>query len=103
MSKEGLKNITLKEAKKKFGEESWIKYSNSFNEFWTNTDFQLKLLQKCNGRLDIAKVIFFHLREDSLKWMNSSIPALGNLTPLKCLKDENLRNKLKTCLFRFPV
>ena len=84
------------------GEESWIEYSNLFGEDWTNSDFQLKLLEKCNEKLDIAKVIFYHLQENSLKWMDSNVPALDNLTPLECLNDEKLINRLKECLHRFP-
>ena len=84
------------------GEDSWIKYSNLFGEDWTNSNFQLKLLEKCNGKLDIAKVIFYHLGENSLKWMDSNVPALEDLTPLECLNDEKLINRLKECLHRFP-
>ena len=84
------------------GEKSWIKYSNLFGDNWTNTEFQLKLLEMCNGQLDIAKVVFYHLRDNSIKWMNSNIPVLDNLTPLECLNDEKLINRLKVCLLRFP-
>lgn len=84
------------------GEESWIKYSSMFDDDWTNSDVQLKLLEMCNGQLDIAKVIFYHLGKSSLKWMNSNVPALDNLSPLECLNDENLIKRLKVCLHRFP-
>ena len=48
------------------GEKNWLEYSNLFEENQTNSDFQLKLLEKCNGKPDIAKVIFHHLRENSV-------------------------------------
>ena len=84
------------------GEESWSNYSSLFRDDWTNSELQLKLLEICNNQLDIANVIFYHLGEQSLKWMNSKVSALDNLTPIECLNDGDLIKRLKVCLHRFP-
>ena len=84
------------------GEEIWIKYSSLFGDDWTNSELQIKLLRICNDHLDIAKVIFYELGEGSIKWMNSKVPALDNLSPVECLNNEDLIKRLKVCLHRFP-
>lgn len=84
-------------------EESWLMYVSLFDNYWNKYEFQLELLAACNGHLDIAKVISYHLGDHSLKWMTSKVPALGDLTPLDCVNNDNLRDRLKVCLRRFPI
>ena len=85
------------------GEEGWNNYSSISNEFWVESDFQIKITQLLENRIDIAKVVFFHMGEGSINWLNSKVPALDNLTPLECLEKKQLVKRLKTCLMRFPV
>ena len=84
------------------GEESWIDYSSIFGDDWTDSNTQLQLLNICNGKIDLAKVINYHLGEQSIKWMSSNIPDLDNLAPIECLEDDKLINRLKVSLIRFP-
>lgn len=84
------------------GEESWTTYASYFREHWTDSALQLQLLKICGDRQDFASVIHFHMLEGSIVWMNSPIPALDHETPLNCLEDEILINRLKVCLMRFP-
>jgi len=82
------------------GDKSWTKYSNIFGEDWTDSDFQKEILALVNNQIDLAKVIYYHNTEFSIKWLNSKVPALDNLTPLECLKDIELTKRLKVCLMR---
>ena len=82
------------------GEKSWIEYSSIFGEDWTDSDFQKELLTLVNNQIDLAKVIYYHNTEFSIKWLNSKVIALDNLTPLECLKDIELTKRLKVCLMR---
>ena len=84
------------------GEQSWEEYSKLFGEHWTNSNLQRQLLQLCHERMDLAKVIDYHLGKQSLEWMKLKVPALDYLTPLECLNDEALTKRLKVCLMRFP-
>jgi len=85
------------------GDKNWIKHSNCFSEHWIDSDFQIKLLGYLDNRIDLAQVIFYHHKKNSISWLNSKVPALDNLTPLDCLNDEILTNRLKVCLMRSPI
>ena len=82
------------------GQKSWLEFSSNFNDEWKSSEFQKSLLNKLNNQIDIARVIYFHIGENSLEWLNKKIPALNNLTPLECLKTEKTTNRLKVCLMR---
>jgi hypothetical protein len=82
------------------GDDSWNKYSSIFGEDWTDSNFQKELLVLVNNQIDLAKVIYYHNTEFSIKWLNSKVPALDDLTPLECLKDIELTKRLKVCLMR---
>jgi len=85
------------------GEDKWNNYSECFKNEWNNDSFQLELLKKMKNKVDIARVIYFHNRKQSLVWINSEIPILDGLTPLECMENEDLTKRLKTCLMRFPI
>jgi len=82
------------------GQKNWLEFSSNFNEEWKSSEFQKTLLSKLNNQIDIASVVYFHIEEHSLEWINKKIPALSNLTPLECLKTEETTNRLKVCLMR---
>ena len=82
------------------GQSSWDKFIEVFDKNWKNSEFQKTLLLKVDNRIDLAKVIDYHIGETSLNWLDKNIPALDNLTPLECLKSEKLINRLKVCLMR---
>lgn len=82
------------------GEENWKVFFSCFENEWISSDFQNELLLKVGNQLDIAMVIYYHVQENSLKWICKKIPALDNLTPLECLKTEKTTKRLKECLMR---
>ena len=82
------------------GQSSWDKFIEVFDNNWKDSEFQKDLLSKVDNRIDLAKVIDYHFGETSLNWLDKNIPALDNLTPLECLKSDNLINRLKVCLMR---
>ena len=93
----------MEELEKYFkGENDWIEYSKNFGDDWNESEFQKELLVMLGNKIDLAKVIYYHCTELSIKWINSKIPALDNLKPVECLKDDELTKRLKVCLMRFP-
>ncbi len=81
------------------GDERWEQYVKVFE---TEELIDKTLLELCNNDKDLAQVIHFHLGQGSIAWMQSSIPALDNISPLECLKSETLTRRLRVCLMRFP-
>ena len=57
------------------GQKNWLEFSSNFDEDWKSSDFQKLLLNKLNNQADIAKVIYYHIGENSLKWIDKKIPA----------------------------
>jgi hypothetical protein len=84
------------------GDKGWKEYSNNFGNDWIESEFQSELLKQLENKIDLAKVIYYHCSEFSIKWINSKIPALDNLKPVECLKDVELIKRLKVCLMRTP-
>ena len=84
------------------GDEHWNSYAEAFDEHWIEDDIQKKLLEKLEGDIQLAKVINYHLVENSISWLYDNIPALDNLKPIECLKKRNLILRLRECLMRFP-
>ena len=82
------------------GQKKWKEYSSIFGDDWIDSDYQKLLLFKLDNRIDLAKVIYYHIRETSLDWLNKKIPALDELTPLQCLESEKTIDRLKACLMR---
>lgn len=82
------------------GEEKWLNFSANFGDDWENSDFQKKLLKQLNNKLDLAKVINYHIGKSSLDWVNKQIPILDGLSPKECLNDLQTEKRLKECLMR---
>lgn len=82
------------------GDKNWNKFSDNFGDDWVNSDFQKSLLGQVDNRLDLAKVINYHLGKTSLDWINTELPILDGLTPKECLKDKETENRLRECLMR---
>lgn len=78
----------------------WEEYVKLYESFWIESEYQKRLLSSLNGKIDIAKVIYGILEEDSQKWIEKIIPALGNIKPINCIDDEILSKRLKTMLTR---
>lgn len=84
-----------------YTEENWIRYAELFQDQWDATELQLELLETCNGNVELARVIHFHLADNCIDWMHRKIPALDDMKPVDCLETEDLLKKLKGCLMRF--
>jgi len=69
---------------------------------WTLSDSQARLIDKLNGEKELAIVIWGEFKESAFNWITKKIPALDNISPMDCLNDENLINRLKVCLLRMP-
>lgn len=83
-----------------YNDSYWKNYIDLYNRFWNNGEYQQLLLNDLQNNIDVAKVIYGIFEDDSLEWINTEIPALGNLKPKNCLEDENLLKRLKTLLTR---
>lgn len=83
------------------GEKTWNKFFEMCNDYndSQNEDFK-KLLKYLNNNFELTTVIFFRRGKHSIEWLNSNIPALDNLKPIECLKNEKLILRLKECLLR---
>ncbi|RWX51309.1 hypothetical protein VU01_11622 [Candidatus Electrothrix marina] len=84
------------------GDQAFIEYSENFIEFWETFKDKVQLLELLGHDLVIARPIAYHLGENYADWLNSSVPALDNATPLDCLKTADGIKRLKTCLRRLP-
>jgi hypothetical protein len=84
------------------GDQRFIEYSEVFIEFWETFEGKDKLLELLNQDIVIARPIAYHIEDNFEEWLNSSVPALDNATPLDCLKTASGIKRLKTCLERFP-
>ena len=84
------------------GDADWKEFSSLFDEQWISSDFQNSLLLKLDNKTDLAKVIYHHFLESSLKWINRKVPALNGLTPLECIQNEDTEMRLRECLMRMP-
>ncbi len=83
-----------------FDQQGWIKFASLGKAGFETCDFKEALIQKCGGYEDVAWVVYHHNRSQSLKWMNSKIPALGNKAPRAMVT--NKLESLKKVLWSFP-
>ena len=78
----------------------WDEFATLCKTEFSGCTFTEELISLCDGKEDIAWVVYRHNLDSSLDWMQSNIPALGGKSPKKCLRD-NLKN-LKQVLLTFP-
>lgn len=83
-----------------FDQQGWIKFSSLGVVKFEKCEFKEELIKKCGGNEDIAWVVYHHNGSQSLKWMNSKIPALGNKSPRSMIT--NKLESLKKVLWSFP-
>lgn len=86
------------------GEEKWDRFVSFYSDKWEQCENKELILSLYDYNDDIAKVIYGieGSVKDVLALTSYKVPALGGLTPLDCLKDENLKKRLKTMLMRKP-
>lgn len=90
------------ELEKYYNKKDWDNLVDLCRGNWTNSSLQVELLKTLNGMLDIAIVLWMTHKSASSNWIKSGIPALDNLRPIDCLKNEKLIKRLKVCLLRIP-
>lgn len=81
-------------------EESWIEFSDLYKGKRQNFNEKIKVLNLLNFDERLTDVIFGIFENNSFKWINNSVPALGNLKAVECLGNPNLEKRLKVCLMR---
>ena len=80
------------------GNIAWNKFAKICENIKTkNTD---KLLDIFNNDKKLVNVIEYRLMDESIKWIESRIPALNNIRPIDCVKNDKLIKRLKECLLR---
>ena len=77
-------------------ESSWVAFAQLCEPKFSECEFKNELLTLCGEDQKLAAVIFYQTQSNALKWMNKSIPALGNRTPSKSILSQP--NKLKSVL-----
>lgn len=77
-------------------ESSWVTFAQLCEPKFNECKFKKKLLSQCGENQQLAAVIYYQTQSNALKWMNTNIPALGNMTPLKSITSQP--NKLKSVL-----
>jgi hypothetical protein len=83
---------------KYYNENNWEKFSELCKDYHSNNTE--KLIEKLNMDMELSKVIDKIVGESSVDWINRKIPALNNITPIECLKNRKLKNRLKVMLMR---
>jgi hypothetical protein len=83
------------------GRDAWQGLVRAHAENWPSCDFQDALLKHLHGNIEIAKVIYSHVGDDALNWIDRPIPALDGLTPIQCLI-EGKKKRLQEMLMRMP-
>lgn len=82
------------------GDEAWRSFALICSDDWGKCVFKTELLENLDGREEEAMVIYYRLLDDAIVWLNTKIPALENLTPLECVKNDQLRKRLREVLLR---
>ncbi|SFQ38418.1 MbcA/ParS/Xre antitoxin family protein [Enterovibrio norvegicus] len=81
--------------------EGWNKYVSCFRENFEGCTFKSELISKCGGNEDIAIAIYYHSRENALKWMDSPVPALDNKVPSREISNGG-SNLVRQVIWRIP-
>lgn len=81
--------------------EDWSNYVSCFSTNFESCTFKDELIKKCCGNEDIAIAIYYHCRNNALKWMDSAVPALANKIPSMEISAGNV-NAVREVIWRFP-
>jgi hypothetical protein len=83
---------------KYYDENNWKKFSELCKDYHShNTE---KLIEKLNMDIELSKVVDKVVGESAVDWINRKIPALNNITPIECIRNRRLKNRLKEMLMR---
>ena len=81
------------------GEDEWNDFVGYHTGVWDQCDFQQDLLLQVENKLDLAQVIYSHIGDYAITWMEEPVPALDGLTPVECLQ-AGREERLKSMLMR---
>lgn len=85
------------------GDKNWVDFVEIAKQSSTMPQkMQKSLFEILINNEDIAFVIYYKMLNSSVAWLSRKIPALDKLTPLECLENPELINRLKECLMRMP-
>jgi len=79
---------------------AWDKMAQLCEAGFQSCSFKHELLSLCDNHEDIACVVYFHNRDNSLKWMKNKAPALKGRTPTSCFPSDV--GLFKQVLLAFP-
>jgi hypothetical protein len=79
----------------------WYTYTKICRRNFAECSFKDELVAKCGGNEDIAWALFFHLRSDSLTWLQRNVPALDDQMPAKLIADGQA-DRVRDCLWSMP-
>ncbi|MBB1355792.1 hypothetical protein [Pseudoalteromonas sp. SR45-5] len=82
-------------------DSQWKHFVGLCDKNFEECEFASELIAVCFGKEDIAKVVYFHNKGASLKWLRSKIPAMGNLIPYKEIEKGNV-DAVRNVLLSFP-
>lgn len=91
------------------GDEAWYKFSalakTEIEAAAFNTDGAIlsRLKEHLKHHEDLAYVIYYFFYNDSLNWIERSIPILDDLKPIECLDSQALIHRLRASLLRTPL
>jgi len=81
-------------------DNAWDSLADLCEAGFSSSPFQKELIDLCGNQEDIAWVVYYHNRDNSLKWMKSKVSALKGKTPGSCFP-ANI-GTLKQVLLAFP-
>lgn len=80
---------------------NWLKFAHICQESFGECAFQEELIGKCGSNEDIAWAVFFHLRGDSLAWLDRNVPALDGAKPIDLIR-AGATDPVRECLWSMP-
>lgn len=80
---------------------AWLRFAEVCRESFSECDLQWQLIEACAGNEDIAWAVHFHLRGESIAWLNRPVPALGNAKPIELI-GQGRENQVRECLWSMP-
>jgi len=79
----------------------WYKFAELCRSEFLLCGFQEQLISECFGHEDVAWVVFFHLQEQALNWLQSQVPALENRIPISLIETGSI-DEVRRCLWSMP-
>lgn len=79
----------------------WYTFAEICGRDFAECSFKDELVASCGGSKDIAWALFFHLRSESLAWLQRSVPALGDQIPARLIADGQA-DRVRDCLWSMP-